>query len=186
MSIWSRDWRDDAVCGVPRRQFAHLGADLGGGRDQGARVSARRQLDSRVVEIGFAASPPVGSSRMMEIFLKRFDGVIFHSARSAEIGIEIAKIVRPDLVLMDINLPGMNGFSALKALRADPGTRNIPVIAASANAMPEDIQNGEGAGFDGYITKPFHIQDIVSAMSRELRRQPISAGLKADVNGDIS
>jgi len=86
-------------------------------------------------------------------------------AKSAETGIEIAKKQTPDLILMDINLPDLNGYEALKILRGDSKTKKIPVIAISANATRRDINKGLAAGFDSYITKPFDINQLI----REIR-----------------
>ena len=65
---------------------------------------------------------------------------------------------------MDINLPGINGFEALKILRSDPATAHIPVIAISANAMPLDIERALKAGFFRYITKPIKVNEFVDAL----------------------
>jgi CheY-like chemotaxis protein len=83
-------------------------------------------------------------------------------------GIEIACASRPDAILMDINLPGINGFEALKILRSDPGTAHIPVIAISANAMPIDIERGLKAGFFRYLTKPIKINEFMDALDMAL------------------
>jgi len=79
---------------------------------------------------------------------------------NAESVIELAVSCQPDLILMDINLPGMNGFEALVKLRAREETKDIPVIALSANAMQRDIEKGRQAGFNDYITKPIHIPTL--------------------------
>lgn len=112
--------------------------------------------------------------QLMEMVLGRVGDLTLHSAPTAEIGIDMAKAVRPDLILMDINLPGMNGLEALKILRNTPATKGIPVVAVSANAMPHDIKIAEDAGFGGYITKPFNIPDVMSTISRELGRKVTS------------
>ena len=79
-------------------------------------------------------------------------------------GIEIARESHPDVILMDINLPGINGFEALKILRSDPATAQIPVIALSANAMPRDIENGLKAGFFHYMTKPIMVNEFMESL----------------------
>jgi CheY-like chemotaxis protein len=86
------------------------------------------------------------------------------SAGNATLGIEIARARRPDIILMDINLPGLNGFQALELLRLDPLTMAIPVIALSANAMVGDINRGLQAGFFRYITKPINVVDFMEAL----------------------
>lgn len=114
--------------------------------------------------------------QLMEMVLGRVGELTLHSAPTAEIGIDMAKAVGPDLILMDINLPGMDGLEALEILRDMPETREIPVVAVSANAMPHDIKIAENAGFNGYVTKPFDIPDVMSTISRELGRKIISPG----------
>jgi len=86
------------------------------------------------------------------------------SAVNGTLGIEIARASRPDVILMDINLPGINGFEALKILGSDPATAHIPVIAVSANAMPIDIERGLKAGFFRYITKPIKVNEFMEAL----------------------
>jgi two-component system, cell cycle response regulator DivK len=75
-------------------------------------------------------------------------------APTAEIGIGLARSQQPDLIVMDIGLPGMDGLEATKILREDPTTESIPIIAATSHAMIGDRERGLLAGFDGYLTKP--------------------------------
>jgi len=86
------------------------------------------------------------------------------------LGLELAAENNPDLILLDINLPGMDGFEVLKLLRQRDVTRNTPVIAISANAMPKDIERGMKAGFDDYITKPINIQTLLTAVDDKLKK----------------
>ncbi len=83
-------------------------------------------------------------------------------------GIEMARLHLPELILMDINLPGISGIQALKLLRQDPATRHIPVMALSANAMPKDIEKGLEAGFFRYLTKPIKIDEFMQALDQGL------------------
>ena len=99
-------------------------------------------------------------------------------SRDSRTGIELALAHHPDLILMDINLQGMDGFMALKALRAYREIRSIPVVAVSANAMKEDIDHGLEAGFDSYITKPINIALFMEVVDR-LLGQKKSASLKS-------
>ncbi len=89
-------------------------------------------------------------------------------SRDSRTGIELALAHHPDLILMDINLPGMDGYMTLKALRAYREIRSIPVVAVSANAMQEDIDHGLEAGFDSYITKPINIARFMEVVDRLL------------------
>ncbi|MDV7399762.1 response regulator, partial [Arthrospira platensis SPKY1] len=79
------------------------------------------------------------------------------TAHSAELGLELARARRPELILLDINMPGMNGYQVMGVLKASPTTRHIPVVAVTANAMRRDIQRGLQAGFSDYLTKPIDI-----------------------------
>ena len=83
---------------------------------------------------------------------------------TAEEGLRLAQTARPALILMDIQLPGMNGIEALKCLRADAATREIPVMAVTASAMTQDRQTIMAAGFDAYQTKPINVRQFVEAV----------------------
>jgi signal transduction histidine kinase/CheY-like chemotaxis protein len=87
-------------------------------------------------------------------------------AHDAESGVAIARREQPRLILMDINLPGMDGFAALQLLRADPATAAIPVVAVTANAMRRDVERGEGAGFAAYLTKPLDFGKFLATIDR--------------------
>ena len=94
------------------------------------------------------------------------------SADNASLGISLARSEQPDVIIMDINLPGMNGFAALRILLADPLTASIPVIALSANAMARDIARGMQAGFIRYLTKPVRVPDFFEALGEAIARGP--------------
>lgn len=94
---------------------------------------------------------------LMEEIVHRLSGVRLLSTHTAELGIALAEQEHPDLIIMDINLPGMNGLEALAALRGKAATVNIPVIALTANALAPDVERGLAAGFDGYHTKPIQV-----------------------------
>ena len=91
-------------------------------------------------------------------------------------GIALARSQQPDVILMDINLPGISGLDALKILRSDPLTRHIPVLALSADAMERDIRNGLAAGFMAYVTKPIKLSAFMLALDQAL----VLASLQAD------
>jgi CheY-like chemotaxis protein len=90
------------------------------------------------------------------------------------VGLEVAQALRPDIVLLDLQLPGIDGFEVLRRLRADPCTCNIPVVAVTANAMPATAEAGQAAGFAAYLTKPLDIELLLSTLRRVLadRRTP--------------
>ena len=92
------------------------------------------------------------------------------SAHTAELGLQLARTQHPDLILMDLNLPGMNGVEALHHLRDDPSTGGIPVIALTAHAMRADIARGLEAGFDAYLSKPIDVSKILSTVRGALKK----------------
>jgi two-component system, cell cycle response regulator DivK len=96
-------------------------------------------------------------------------------AESAETGLALVARERPALILMDIHLPGIDGIEALRRLRADAGTRDIPVIAVTASAMTHDRQKILAAGFDGYQSKPISVRPFLAAVREALDRRAGSA-----------
>ena len=90
-------------------------------------------------------------------------------------GIEIARTSMPDVILMDINLPGISGIKALRILNDDPATAHIPVVALSANAMPRDIKKGLDAGFFKYLTKPLKINEFMETLDEVLKFSELKA-----------
>jgi PAS domain S-box-containing protein len=86
------------------------------------------------------------------------------SAADGNLGIEFARAYRPEVILMDINLPGVNGLEAMEILHADPSTAHIPIIALSANAVPRDIEKALAAGFFNYLTKPIKVDKFMDAL----------------------
>jgi two-component system cell cycle response regulator DivK len=89
-------------------------------------------------------------------------------AANAEDGLALARDRRPDLVLMDVQLPGMDGVQALERLRSDPETRDIPVIAITAFAMKDDRERFLAAGFDRYLAKPLDIRELPRQVAEAL------------------
>ncbi|MDH5407693.1 MAG: response regulator, partial [Gammaproteobacteria bacterium] len=102
--------------------------------------------------------------KMMKQMIKQATPHALLTAASGEEGIEIAKQQRPDLILMDIELPGIDGYEALELLQANDQTAHIPVIAVSAHAMPEHVEKGSAANFANYITKPIDINELLRAI----------------------
>ena len=90
--------------------------------------------------------------------LLQYHGFTTVEATNAEDGIVLAKERSPKLVLMDIQLPGMDGVAALEHLRGDPNTSRIPIVAITASVMKEDRERFDKAGFDGFITKPIDVR----------------------------
>jgi PAS domain S-box-containing protein len=105
---------------------------------------------------------------LVEDLIARRPDICLLSARDGITGIEIARGRRPDLILMDINLPGISGINAMKILAGDPVTAHIPVIALSANAIPRDIEKGLEAGFFRYLTKPIKVGEFMETLDTAL------------------
>ena len=106
--------------------------------------------------------------KLVEQLIARRPDMRLLSASNGNLGVKLACENQPEVILMDINLPGINGFQALKILREDPATAHIPVLALSANAMPLDIAQGLDAGFFRYLTKPIKINDFMDALNGAL------------------
>jgi len=102
--------------------------------------------------------------KLVEVMVARCPDITLLTAVTGDAGVEIARASLPDAILMDINLPGINGFEALSLLRSDPTTADIPVLALSANAMTQDIENGLNAGFFRYLTKPLKVDEFMDAL----------------------
>jgi PAS domain S-box-containing protein len=102
--------------------------------------------------------------KLIEQLIARRPDIHMLSAREGNLGIQLARANRPDVILMDINLPGISGIEALKILREDPATAHIPVIALSANAMPRDVEKGLQAGFFRYLTKPIKVNEFMDTL----------------------
>lgn len=107
----------------------------------------------------------------------QFNGYKTAEAMTAEDGLVLARSRHPALILLDIQLPGMDGFAALRQLRADPITTSTPVMAVTASAMEQDRQKILAAGFDGYMTKPINVKQFIE----ELR--VVLVGLNRDSYG---
>ncbi len=106
--------------------------------------------------------------RLMEEIVEHIPDLRMVSSHNAKFGIELARKCRPDVILMDINLPGMNGIQALKELKRIKETRDIPVIALSVNAMVSDIKKGLKTDFHGYLTKPVKGAEVLSGIEAAL------------------
>jgi CheY-like chemotaxis protein/nitrogen-specific signal transduction histidine kinase len=109
---------------------------------------------------------------LVEQLIARRPNLQLLSAANGSLGVEFARAHQPALVLMDINLHGISGVTALKILQADPSTAHIPVIALSANAMPNEIQRGLEAGFVRYLTKPINVSQFMQTLDEVLAALP--------------
>jgi PAS domain S-box-containing protein len=108
------------------------------------------------------------SLRLMERIIAKWPDMLLRGASTAEIGIALARAKPPALILMDINLPGMNGYEALAQLRADPITAHVPVIALTANAMKGEQDRAQAAGFCAFVTKPIDLSCLYETLRKAL------------------
>jgi PAS domain S-box-containing protein len=106
--------------------------------------------------------------KLIEQLVARRPDLRLLSARDGNLGIHLARTHQPEVILMDINLPGISGIEALRILREDSATAHIPVIALSANAMPRDIEKGLQAGFFRYLTKPIKVNEFMETLETAL------------------
>ncbi len=129
-----------------------------------SRISKEVRLDGQKTKTILYVEDNPANLRLVNQIIKRHTAHDFISAPDVKTGLELALSELPDLILMDINLPGSSGFEALKLLRSEKSTQKIPVIALSAHAMPDDIQKGRDAGFMEYLTKPVDLTKLLSAI----------------------
>ncbi len=114
--------------------------------------------------------------KLVEQLIARRPDMRLLTAVNGTLGIELARASQPEVILMDINLPGISGIEALKILREDPATAHIPVVALSANAMPRDIEKGLEAGFFRYLTKPIKVKEFMDTLDVALEFAEKTAG----------
>jgi PAS domain S-box-containing protein len=131
------------------------------------RASAMGSQGAVVYRIVYVEDNP-SNVAFMEDLLEDFDGAVLTTAPSAEIGIEIVRVQQPDLVIMDINLPGMSGIEARRRLLEWPTTKDIPVIALSAAAMVGEAKRIQAAGFQRYLTKPVQVDELIEVLEQFL------------------
>jgi len=136
--------------------------------DKGNITSSKPSAEStREHTILYIEDNPANLRLVTQLFSRR-PNIHLWSAHEPLLGLELAMEHKPDLILLDINLPGMDGYSVLKQLREWDATRDIPVIAISANAMQKDIERGMKAGFDDYITKPIDVRCLLQAVDKKI------------------
>jgi CheY-like chemotaxis protein/two-component sensor histidine kinase len=111
-----------------------------------------------------------------QIIARRRPDMRLLTAVNGNLGIELARAAQPEVILMDINLPGMNGTEAMKILHKDPATAHIPVLALTANAIPHDIEKGLKAGFFRYLTKPIKVNEFMEALDLALKYAETGVG----------
>ncbi len=131
-------------------------------------TQARIQDEASLQTLLYVEDNPANLMLVEDIIERRPD-IHLLSARDASRGIELARASLPDVILMDINLPGISGIEALAILLADDATAHIPVIALSANAIPRDIEKGLEAGFFRYLTKPIKVVEFMETLDLAMK-----------------
>ncbi len=127
----------------------------------------RSRLEAPLRTLLYVEDNPANLTLVEHLIARRPDLRLL-SARDGTSGIELARARLPEIILMDINLPGISGIEALRILREDAATAHIPVIALSANAMPRDIEKGLSAGFFSYLTKPIRVKEFMETLDTAL------------------
>ncbi len=154
-------WIELAASSAPELQLGEHAADLDRTPSGDASCDAPRR------KVLYVEDNPANLILVEQLIARRSDlGML--SAIDGHLGIALARQHQPDLILMDINLPGISGTEVLGLLRADPLTAHIPVIALSANALPRDVRKGLDAGFLRYLTKPINVPEFMEALDTAL------------------
>lgn len=130
-------------------------------------MSINEASDERKLKVLYIEDDSNNIRFMQDVFLE-FLPHDFINATNAGDGIAIAKEQTPSLILMDINMSGMDGYQALAVMQADRDFDGVPVIGISGDAMPEHVEKALAAGFADYITKPFNMMDFVETIKQHL------------------
>ncbi len=133
------------------------------------------ETGARVRTLLYVEDNPANLQLVEELIARRPDLRLL-SAADGSLGIALAREFLPEVILMDINLPGINGIEVMRILRRDPATAQIPIVAISANAMPSDIRKGLDAGFFRYLTKPLVVNEFLDALGVALEFSAARAG----------
>lgn len=121
------------------------------------------QQPARPFQVLYVEDDPASQRLLVELF-KTLPGFRLECADSAEDGIELAHVRRPDLILMDLNLPSLDGFQAQGILAREYATRHIPVVALSARSLDDELQRAESSGFLAYLTKPLDLGRLTALL----------------------
>jgi CheY-like chemotaxis protein len=148
-----------------------------GAAEPAAVAQPRVQADAQLRTLLYVEDNPANLMLVEDLIARRPD-IRLLSARDGNRGIEIARASRPDVILMDINLPGISGITALRILAEDLATAHIPVVALSANAIPRDIERGLEAGFFRYLTKPIKVNEFMHTLDLALQFAKTHSGAR--------
>jgi signal transduction histidine kinase/ActR/RegA family two-component response regulator len=166
----------DSVVGTGSTFWFELGLTAApqlAAQQAGRAASARGELPKGTAQrtLLYVEDNPANLELVEQLIARRSDLCLL-SAAEGSLGIEFARAYQPDVILMDINLPGISGIEAMKILRADPSTAHIPIIALSAIAVPRDIERALEAGFFNYLTKPIKVGEFMEALDAALKTVP--------------
>jgi PAS domain S-box-containing protein len=161
VGIGSTFWIELEASGAPELLYD-------GGADDASSGHVVEQPASSKRTLLYVEDNPANLALVEQLIARRTDLKLL-TAVDGHLGIQLARAFQPDVILMDINLPGISGFGVLKILGVDPATSHIPVIALSANAVPRDIEKGIEAGFFRYLTKPIKVVEFMDALDVALQ-----------------
>ena len=151
----------------------HTNMDDHSTQDQSSNEEKSALLKNSEQSILYIEDNPANLRLINKFLNSRRPGIHLWNAHEPNLGIELAEAHEPDLILLDINLPGMNGFEVLNHLQQNETLHKVPVVAISANAMPNDIKKALDAGFDDYITKPVNLSSLLHIVDDKLSGKAI-------------
>ena len=120
--------------------------------------------------------------KLIEQLIERRSDIRLLTAVNGSLGVDLAREALPEVILMDINLPGISGIEALQILRADAATAHIPIVALSANAMARDMEKGLEAGFFRYLTKPIKVKEFMDTLDSALEHADKARATRSTVD----
>jgi PAS domain S-box-containing protein len=164
-------WIELAQCAAPR---------LSSEADHFAAAVLPRAAAGAAVRTLLYVEDNPANLRLVEELIARRSDLRLLSAADGKLGIELAREFLPDVILMDINLPGISGIEAMTMLHASPSTTHIPIVAISANAMSDDVKKGLEAGFFRYLTKPIVLNEFMDALGVALEYSAAQAAHKRE------
>jgi len=182
VGIGSVFWVELAVAEAPELVFGPISAAASG--DDWAVPAPAASSAPRHTLLYIEDNP--ANMALVEKLVSRRPDLSLITAVEAQRGLHLARTHHPDVILMDINLPGLSGYGALALLRQDPLTAHIPVLALSANAVPRDIERGLLAGFLRYLTKPIQVDEFMAALDQALQRADDHAPPAADATPETT